>query len=267
VGVIAGVGFAIGIVWPWLAGVRLAPSVPVEESETSPALSTSATTRETKQEAPPAAKADEKPPERTKTLTVEVGEAQIISCRDKDGNKKEDCDKIDFDSVAKPRLMALATCPAAKGAAQLLSIGFDLDFDKNEVRDITDGKSTTFGEDTTKELLTCAKKEFASAKLTDIDHENARYSIFYFLDFIPPGKLLGPAGAAEEEEELKEASGLATVSWDAALVRESPEDGAIKTRLRYGTRVVVSARKGKWYLVKYDSKGTKGWVHKNAIGL
>jgi hypothetical protein len=163
--------------------------------------------------------------------------------------------------------MALASCAAAEGAAQLLSIGFDLDFDKNEVREITDGRSTTFGEETTKELLACAKKEVSSVKLTDVDHENARYSIFYFLDFIPAGKLVGPAGGAEEDEELKEASGLATVSWDAALVRETPEDGAIKTRLRYGTRVVVTARQGKWYLVKYDSKGTKGWVHKNAIGL
>ena len=32
VGVIAGVGFAIGIAWPWLAGVRLVPSPPADES-------------------------------------------------------------------------------------------------------------------------------------------------------------------------------------------------------------------------------------------
>ena len=31
--------------------------------------------------------------------------------------------------------------------------------------------------------------------------------------------------------------------------------------------VAVSARKGKWYEVKYDAKGAKGWVHRNALGM
>ena len=46
-----------------------------------------------------------------------------------------------------------------------------------------------------------------------------------------------------------------------------PEDGKIVSRLRYGTRVAVSAKRGKWYEVKYDAKGNKGWVHRNALGL
>src|SRR5215471_10344619 len=32
VGVIAAAGFVIGIAWPWLAGVRLVPSPPTEET-------------------------------------------------------------------------------------------------------------------------------------------------------------------------------------------------------------------------------------------
>jgi hypothetical protein len=87
------------------------------------------------------------------------------------------------------------------------------------------------------------------------------------VEFVPPGTPIEVEGAAPVDEETTEASGLATVSWDVAIVRNQPDGGSIITRLRYGTRVVVVARRGNWYEVKYDAKGRRGWVHKNAIGL
>ena len=262
VGVIAAVGFGIGILWPWLAGVQLVPDAPSANSKGGQAPTASATPS-AKPPPPPA----EAAPSRSKEQSVKVGDAIVASCRDDRGRKIDECDKIDFGQLAKARIQALAGCPAAKGAAEILSIGFDLDFEKNTVRDILSGKSTTFSKKKTKALIDCARKEFASVKLDDIDHEYARYAIYYFAEFIPPGTVSAKKGTQTGDQPLTEASGLATVTWDVALVRETPEEGKVRTRLRYGTRVVVTARRGKWYLVKYDSKGSKGWVHKNAIGL
>jgi hypothetical protein len=266
VGIIAAVGFAIGVVWPWLAGVRFVPQAPgggddrtpaaVEPAASAPAPPTPATPPE-----PPAPA-----PQRTTEQQVKVGEAIIVSCRDERGNKKKECDRIDFDSVARDKLLALAACPAAKGAAKILSIGFDIDLEKNQILKVEKGKSTTFDDDKAKALLACAEREFAAVDLSKIPHEHARYSVFYLAEFVPPGTLLKAEGASADEQTV-EASGLATVRWDVALVRDEPDTGDVRARLRYGTRVKVAARRGKWYLIEYDAKGSKGWVHQNAIGL
>jgi uncharacterized protein YgiM (DUF1202 family) len=64
------------------------------------------------------------------------------------------------------------------------------------------------------------------------------------------------------------ASGKATVSWDVALVRAGPsrEDDVV-ARVLSGTRVNVTGRQGDWYRVKYDGKGSEGWVFRTAIGM
>jgi hypothetical protein len=209
--------------------------------------------------------AEPAPPKRTTEQQVKIGDPIVVSCRDERGNRMKECDDVDFASVARDKLLALAQCPAAKGASKILSIGFDVDFAENTIREIEKGKSTTFPSSKTKELIACAEKEFASIDLSGIEHEKPRYSIFFLAEFVPPGTMI--KGEATDEEQTVEASGLATVRWDVALVRENPDDGDVKARLRYGTRVEVAARRGKWYLVEYDGKGTKGWVHENAIGL
>ena len=43
--------------------------------------------------------------------------------------------------------------------------------------------------------------------------------------------------------------------------------GAVVARILRGTRVVVTGRKDDWYRVKYDAKGSEGWVFKTAIGM
>ena len=141
----------------------------------------------------------------------------------------------------------------------------ELDFEQKAITDVFAGKSTTFPKEKAHALVDCAKKGLEAVHLDGLDHEHSRYTVFYFIEFVPPGTLVTtPAAAAEETAD---ASGLATIGWDVAVVRDQPEDGKIIARIRYGTRVVVTARRGKWYEVKFDAKGTKGWVHRNALGL
>ena len=267
-GVIAGVGFAIGIAWPWLAGVRLVPSPPADDPA-EPAPSAVASADPAASAGAPAASGAA--PARTREETVKVSDMKITACRDELGKKLKDCDRAGFDSAARGHLVTLAGCAAAVGASETLSLGFELDFDKKAVTDVFAGKSTTFPKDKAHALVDCARKEFESVRLAGIDHEHSSYTAFYFIEFVPPGTVTEPAVAASAAsgavEQTAEASGLATIGWDVAVVRDQPEDGKILTRLRYGTRVIVIARRGKWYEVKYDAKGTKGWVHRNALGL
>ena len=58
------------------------------------------------------------------------------------------------------------------------------------------------------------------------------------------------------------------MGWVAAIIRDGPSrDGREIARVLSGTRMTVVARKGEWYKVKYDAKGSEGWVYKAAIGL
>lgn len=277
VGVIAGVGFAIGIAWPWLAGVRLVPSPPTDEiAEAAPSASgaspsASADPAASALSSAPGASGVPAPeaPVRTHEETVKVSDMKITACRDAGKKKLKECDRVGFDGVARPHLVALAGCAAAGGASETLSLGFELDFDKKSVSDVFAGKSTTFSKDKAHALVECAKKEFESVRLDGVDHEHASYTAYSFIEFVPPGTVTAPAAGAGADAvgETTEASGLATIGWDVAVVRDQPEDGKILTRLRYGTRVAVTAHRGKWYEVKYDAKGAKGWVHRNALGL
>ena len=271
VGVIAAVGFVIGVAWPWLSGVRLVPSPPTDEvAENAIAPAPSGSPSALTATAPPlpsGSGAEEAAPVRTSEETVKVSDAKITTCRDEGGKKLKECDKVPFDTVARARLGALARCEAAAGAADMLSIGFELDFSKKSVVDVFAGKSTTFSKEKTRGLVDCAQKEFASVTLDGLDHEHERYTAFYFVEFLPPGAAEKPAAEGSAPEETQAASGLATVAWDVAVVRDTPEEGKILTRLRFGTRVVVTGRRGKWYEVRFDAKGQKGWVHRNALGL
>jgi hypothetical protein len=52
------------------------------------------------------------------------------------------------------------------------------------------------------------------------------------------------------------------------MVHESADPSSkVLTRLLYGTRVFVKGRLDDWYEVVFDSKGHKGFIHKNALGL
>lgn len=269
VGLIAVVGFAVGILWPRLAGFRLVPSVPSEKTEAS------AEAPNPDAGAPPigatAAAAEPAPQAVAATAPASkenfsVGQGEVASCRD--GKKKqEQCDPIDFDGVARGRIATLAACDAANDISGVLSLGFELDFEKDRLAGVQAGKSTSLTQKDTDALLACLKQNLGEVSLAGIKHKHARYTVYYKVEF--------KAEASDDKKPMAEAaadaapaSGKATVAWDVALVRSGPaRDKDVVARVLQGTRVNVVARSGDWYRVKYDAKGNEGWVFRTAIGM
>ncbi len=269
IGIIAAVGFAIGLVWPRLAGVRLVPELPG-------APASSQDLSGAPEEAPPAASEEKLPqasetpplPDAPETQPPVVGDAQVTSCRDGGGGRIQTCDAVDFDRVARPRLGSLTDCEPAKAIAGVVSVGFDLDFGTERVTRVTSGKATTLEHDALALLLQCYEKSFSNVSLVGIPHQHQRYTVFYRVELKGTASA-SPEGSADGAPlSITPASGTATVTWDTALVHATPErESKVSARLRSGTRVAVTGRSGDWYRVKYDSRGREGWVFRTAIGL
>lgn len=253
VGIIALVGFVIGIVWPRLAGVSLVPEAPIEEASSTPDEGT---------EAAQGAQAEPEVIELTPEDRLGIGPAKITSCVNSEGKKSSKCDNPDMDEVVHPHLISLLGCPAATGVFGTLSLGLTIDFEKKKISDLTSGKSTDLPESTTKELLLCAQKELNTAQIPAVAHEFSEYQVYYALDFKTP------EAAAEAKTSVTAASGQATVQWRSAQVRKEPERAAdVQARLLAGARVLVTGRQGEWFRIKYDAKGREGWIHGAALGL
>lgn len=271
VGIIALVGFGIGMLWPHLAGVKLVPSVPTPATESSADL-TGAPAPQGSGQAVAAAEPPVAPaPEKAEPERIVVSEPQVTGCRSKSGKRQETCDTVDFDRVSRVHLENLARCEGAADLDGVLSIGFDLEFGSESIKAISSGKSTSLEQKQVDKLLACARKEFENVSLTGIAHEHASYSLYYRIEFAKgdsaPASPL-PSSQAEAALEVAEASGRATVAWDVALIRSAPSrDGQVVARILSGTRVIVSGRRGDWYRIKYDGKGNQGWVFRTAIGM
>jgi uncharacterized protein YgiM (DUF1202 family) len=115
--------------------------------------------------------------------------------------------------------------------------------------------------------MACLNETLGEVSLSSIRRAHTRYTVFYKVEFTEP-KLLAPAPEVAADAVVTPASGRATVSWDVALVRGGPsrEDEVVARVLR-GTRVGVTGRQGDWYRVKYDGKGSEGWVFRTAVGM
>ncbi|KYF59641.1 hypothetical protein BE08_20810, partial [Sorangium cellulosum] len=218
---------------------------------------------------------EEKPPEAAKDQQqVVVGPGRITRCSDKKSKKIEDCGELQFDPIALPRLKQLAECPAALGVDGKLPIGFELNFEKKEVQ-VVKGKKATLPGSTVSGILQCAAREFSNVSLEEVPHKYRRYSLVYTATFVPPGAQAEAAkteaGSGEQEKAAgtttseTAASGLATVSWDTALVRGAPKEGDVVMRLVRGTRVKLVGRQNDWY--KIEHRGKTGWVYRGSIGL
>jgi hypothetical protein len=84
----------------------------------------------------------------------------------------------------------------------------------------------------------------------------------------PQDKADDTRSADEADDRLVTMSGQATIGWKAAVVREGPSGQApTLDRLKNGSRVMVTGRKGDWYRVKYGRPSRAGWVHRQALGL
>jgi hypothetical protein len=281
VGIIAAVGFGVGIAWPHLAGVRLVPTLPGEgnaskddlsgappEEKPQPSAVASAVLASP---APPAPPVPDRAPGAGDDQPPVVGEAQVTSCSD-GGKRIKECDAIDFDRVARAPIEALRGCDGARGISGVLSLGFDLDFGTQRVTRVSSGKTTSLGDKETSTLLDCYRQAFSKVSLDGIPHEHQRYTVFYRVEL--KGSKPGPGASAEGVEgdrapaDVTPASGTATVTWNTALVRQTPDrEGKTIARVLQGTRVGVTGRSGDWYRVKYDAKGKEGWVFRTAIGM
>ena len=251
---IAAVGFAIGIVWPRLAGVSLAPEAPIETHDE--AADEDAQSGDAKVAAQEPELIELLPEDR-----LNVSPAKVTSCL-KGKDKATQCDPIKVDDLVHQHLMALLGCSSAQGVFGTLSLGFKLDFEQAKILNIESGRSTDLPEQTTKELVRCASEEFSSVSLNTLAHQYDSYQVFYLLEFKTP------EAAAQDKSSVTAASGKATVMWRSALIRQEAErDGKVVARLLTGAVVVVTGRLGEWYRVKYDEKGREGWVHGAAIGL
>lgn len=266
VGLIALAGFVVGIIWPRVAGMQLVPRAPAEDDPRPAALASASPKATPPGELEPQAQAAQQhEPQVPEADRVKIAEMVVTSCRAAGGPEQKDCDTVAFDDIARPRLSTLAACPAGLGNAGSLSVGFDLDFEKNAVSNIRTGQSTSFDAPTAAKLIECVAHEFKTATLAAVKHEHQSYTVFYKIEFLPEASPKEQAGSADDA--VVEASGRATVSWNVALIRKQPRDGEVVARVLSGTNVVVTGRQGDWYRVKYDGKGNEGWVYRSAIGL
>lgn len=274
--IIVVVCFVVGAVAPHLANITLVPRVPgaadkeavadKEAAEEAPKSVANAASPPAAAAAPAVSKvapAEPAGPELTKGPSINISKSLVVSCRDAENKKVAQCDKPALDEVAVPKLQALVGCASASSAEGVLSVGLELDFRTGKVLDVVSGSSTTVAPGAAKALIECAKAEFASANLAEVPHEQASYLYYYVVDFIPPGT---PVTESPAEEKVA-ASGTAVVMWETAQIRStSGKDSEVRARILYGARVVVLARQGDWYEVKYDGRGRTGWIHRNAIG-
>lgn len=270
VGIIAAVGFAIGVAWPRLAGLKLGPNAPDPGTHVSAAAKSSdpagsnVPTLATAPIAPPALSATAAPPS-LNAPTVTFGHGFVLSCKNRDGEtlKGNACGVVGgFEGLAQPRLKKLAQCPAAEGVSGKLALVFTVDFSTNHLG-VDPGKATTIaGADG---LVSCVRTAFQGAALGGIEHENTRYAILYTLTLAAPQ---GASGAAAPSASVTTGSETpAQVVWETALVRDAPRSGQIVARLQRGTKLKLGTAKDGWYPIKFGPDfATDGWVYRGAIG-
>jgi len=237
-------------------GVALVPEAPTEEPKAA-ALEDGGET-----ELPGAAPPETETKQLTSDDTLQIGEAEVTSCRDEDGHEQKKCDALEVDGLVHAQLRSLAECPAAAGVFGVFSLGFDIDFAKRKIEKLKSGRSTNMPRAVSDELVRCAAKAFATVTPSGGRHEYSRYTVFYRLEFKTP------EAALAEQSNVVPASGHADVRWQTALIREKPDrDAKVVQRVLGGARLVVTGRAGEWYRVKYDGKGREAWVHGAALGI
>jgi Bacterial SH3 domain len=297
VGVIAAVGFVVGVGWPRLVGAHIGPSLPPDlsassaagraepaSSSPSPATSPAAPAASSMPAAPssvvnppaPVASVSATPP------PLSVNHGVLLSCRDDDGETKKGvtaCGGIaGFDAIVQPKLQKLGTCPAATSSTNgKLSVLFNLDFKtKHVAADI--GKSSTVTD--RDGFATCVKNAFSGVSLGALDHQNPHYTISYNVTFsgtdhgapnaVPSGPADGVPAASVTPSSLPTSKApsddtSAEVAWDVAIVRDAPHSRTVVGRLPRGTKVRVSGGDDGWY--KISAPGVaEGWVYRGAIG-
>ena len=279
VGIIAAVGFVIGIAWPRIAGVKLGPSAPGESDKAQAAASAAAPSANLNAPAGAAKSASMASgmPSATPSASavalaappdVTVARGVLLNCKTSDGESQKgpDCGKApNFDVVAQNRLQHLAQCSAAAGVSGKLSAVFSLDFGSGRIA-IDIGKSSTITNQDS--IGSCLKTEFLGVNIAGLTHEHPKYTMAYHVTFAAPkeGASASPADTAPPAA-ISEGAPTAQIGWEVALVRDTPKTGSIVARLPRGTKVRVGAPKDGWYRIQYGNAfASEGWVYRGAIG-
>ena len=278
VGAFALVGFAIGVAWPKLAGVRLGPAAPAEAvsavaaSRAAEMASASASANAPASTAPVASA----PPPPAANVSVTVGHVAILSCKTEDGEslKGKDCGWLTgLDPLIQTRLKRLAQLPATAENPGKLNVILGLDFKNNRIS-VESGKSSTVKD--VESLKAFIAGEVKSMSLKPVDHQHERYSVLYVVN-ITNGAEAAPSGSSTNATPSGNATptqpqaalpeGQAAVAWETAIVRDAPHTGAIVAHLPRGTKVEVGSSEGGWYKIKFGpSFSSEGWVYRGAIG-
>ncbi|HEX4448902.1 MAG TPA: SH3 domain-containing protein [Polyangiaceae bacterium] len=293
VAAIAVVGFAVGVAWPRLAGVRLGPSVPDGTTASASAVPPAPTgapsaaagapavpaAMPAPASSPPASQGTGSSPSGQGTASAQAAPApgsvrvvvphgSVFACKTAGGDslKGAECGALPpaLDRLVQPRLRKLADCPEAAGSSGVLHLVVRADF-------AHDALTVDLGRDkglaTATPLLACAKSALGSASLQGIGHENTRYSVAYPVTFGAP-PVTSPAAEIAAPAPASAADGSAQVEWEVAIVRDAPHTtGKVLARLQHGTALRVGSPKDGWYPVKYgDGFTSEGWVYRGAIG-
>ena len=282
VGVIAAIGFLVGVAWPRLAGVRLGPSVPESASNTvasaapaheeTPAATGAAAPTAVPPSSSPGVAAVAATPVPTASapapVNLTVGRGIVFACKSSDGDvmKGGDCGSVaGLDSVVQPRLRKLAECPEAASASGKAHFVVHLDFPRGGIG-VELGKG--HGVSAPDALLACAKADLQGAPLTGMQHENPRYSVAYTVTFAGGGSTPSASESASPSRSGGQTdTGSTQVVWEVAIVRDAPKTGKVVARLQRGTELHLGAPKDGWYPIKYgDGFSSDGWVYRGAIG-
>lgn len=258
-GILAVIGFALGVAWPKIAGVKLIPEAPRDEFRVPP----SASVELVKGSASPPPATTGSSPATPSSESLEVSRAEIKSCQSERGKAEKSCGELDVDAILLPRILMLESCPERAGASGVLSLGVDLNFTTRQIEKVRSGVSTTLPDAVRDGLLKCAKKDFASVKLSSEKVPHAKYTIFYRVGFRLSGTETNAAAL------VKPASGEVLVRWPTALIRkEADRNSDVVLKVRSGATLRVTGRVGDWLLVEASENGQSktGYIHGAAVG-
>ncbi len=280
VGVIAAIGFLVGVAWPRLAGVRLGPSVPESVSAVAsaapPESGSAAVPGASPNVAPGLSGGAPTPPQGVPAVVavpapavaLTVGHGVVFGCKTAGGDslKGGECGTLPgLDGIVMPRLRKIAECPEAANNTGKMHVVVHVDFARGGVG-VDLGRGNTVG--SPEALLACAKTAMQGAVMSGVAHENPRYSIAYSVTLADAsGAATQPASASGKGGGDASGEGAAQVVWEVAIVRDAPKTGKVIARLQRGTALHVGPAKEGWFPVKYgDGFASDGWVYRGAIG-
>ncbi|MFO0613685.1 MAG: SH3 domain-containing protein [Polyangiaceae bacterium] len=272
VGIIAVVGFAVGVLWPRLLNYKVGPTPPESESRVVAAqtanASASASAAAPQPSTPDVADVGDEPPKVTNKETVIVSPGQVVGCVNKKKENVSDCGPFAFDRYVSDKLAAVGDCAFAIGQKGDYSVSLNVNFDeKKPTITVSEGKvKSTFGTMASRGLLKCTQDELKGVELDKIPHTHTTYRVEYKLSFYPPGVSPEDPKDTTDPSGDKNELGNATVVVSKAIVRDKPEreKGKQITKLPQGTHVKILRQDKDWYEI--ESGKIKGWVHRQAIG-